>query len=909
MTKFLHLGDLRIPITDYASQGNAILGIRDSGKSYTATWLAERLLEHGIPFVAFDPIGIWKYLRVAAKGKGYPIIIAGGRSGDLPLTPQSAPEIVRAAMRENLPLVLDLYSLQLSKADWKRIVEQSVRLLLYENGDYGLRHIFIEEAAEFCLSIDTEVLTIDGWMRPEELKKGQLVVGFDHQSQQYRYEPIERVIWRDHDGEMIPLKTARLDALVTPDHRVVIKRWQHDPKRYKLYDWTYSPASDLPYAFYIPNGGAPIGEGIPKLTNVECRILGWIITDGWRHSRDGRGRNYLCLEQSTATTKCGVNICAEMEKVLSTLGVKSRKRDPRGPKLIGQNLKPTEGKESRVWFLGDKLSKALLNWLSDDIHSIPRKILVDGSLEQLKALWDGLMEGDGTSQNGRWRYFYAGHNEELADDVQELATKLGIRSIKRLVPQNNQYRLSIADQQHHFVRRRTPVRYSGRVWDITVPSGAFVARRNGTVFVTGNCPQRVGPDQGAVYAEIEKLARMGGNALLGYTLINQRAEEVNKAVLELCDCLFLHRQKGRNSLTALTKWLDIGDVADSRPIIQSLPKLPQGECWIWASGSDTPVRVRVPEKNTFHPDRRALIKNPTLGKGYNAVDVSAFVQQMAGTLEKVIAESQANDPAHLRRQLAEAQRQLKQAQTAAPAPQIQRIEVPVLSADDYRQLAEVVSHARVTATQLQRTVNDLQQHANRLDNSLKLTRTAPPAARPAHQSRPSTLHPPLSTPTANGDDTSPLLRGERAILQALARCHPMRLTLSQIGRLSSQSLKSSSFKQYVRNVKRKWLIEESDNEYSLTPAGMAAAEFVPQSPQTSQEKIEMWRSALLAGERAIFDYVHQSGPEWVHVDTISAATGQSLKSSSYKQYLRNLKRNGLFDSNSDHVRVSQTLFT
>jgi ATP-dependent exoDNAse (exonuclease V) alpha subunit len=45
-------------------------------------------------------------------------------------------------------------------------------------------------------------------------------------------------------------------------------------------------------------------------------------------------------------------------------------------------------------------------------------------------------------------------------------------------------------------------------------------------------PQRIGPDQGYVYAEIEKLARMGGNASLGYTLVNQRAEEVNNEVLK-----------------------------------------------------------------------------------------------------------------------------------------------------------------------------------------------------------------------------------------------------------------------------------------------------------------------------------------------------------------------------------------
>src|SRR5687768_13333479 len=103
----LILDKISMPITEYASQGNAILGIRDSGKSYTATYIAERLLDHNIPFVAFDPIGIWKFLKVKGAKKGYPIVVAGGKNPDLPLTPQSAPEIVRAAMRENIPLVID----------------------------------------------------------------------------------------------------------------------------------------------------------------------------------------------------------------------------------------------------------------------------------------------------------------------------------------------------------------------------------------------------------------------------------------------------------------------------------------------------------------------------------------------------------------------------------------------------------------------------------------------------------------------------------------------------------------------------------------------------------------------------------------------------------------------------------
>lgn len=289
----MKIQNVQIDALDFASQGNAILGIRDSGKSYTATWLAERLLDAQIPFVAFDPIGVWRYLRVGKNGNpGYPVVVAGD-DGDLPLTADTAANIVRAAMQENIPLVLDLYSMQLTKAQWKQIVEQSVRLLLYENKRYGVRHIFIEEAAEFI-------------------------------------------------------------------------------------------------------------------------------------------------------------------------------------------------------------------------------------------------------------------------------------------------------------------------------------------------PQRVGHDQGRVYAEIEKLARMGRNASLGYTLINQRAEEVNKAVLELCDCLFLHRQKGRHSLTALDKWLSIADTENVKEVIKSLPTLEQGVAWVWQAGSTLPQKVHIPEKLTAHPDP----KNPKVTSGGISADVSKFVERMGESLRK-----------------------------------------------------------------------------------------------------------------------------------------------------------------------------------------------------------------------------------------------------------------------------------
>lgn len=65
---------LSIDSIDYASQGNAILGIRGSGESHTATWIAEQLMDDGIPFIAFDPIGVWRYLKVGRDGPGYGMV-------------------------------------------------------------------------------------------------------------------------------------------------------------------------------------------------------------------------------------------------------------------------------------------------------------------------------------------------------------------------------------------------------------------------------------------------------------------------------------------------------------------------------------------------------------------------------------------------------------------------------------------------------------------------------------------------------------------------------------------------------------------------------------------------------------------------------------------------------------------
>lgn len=558
----LTIGKTQIDIADYASQGNALLGIRDSGKSYTATWIAERLLDAGIPFVAFDPIGIWKYLRVPGKGRGYPVVVAGGENGDLPLTPQSAPEIVRAAMQQGIPLVLDLYDMAMSKADWKTIVEQSVRLLLYENKKHGLRHIFIEEAAEFV-------------------------------------------------------------------------------------------------------------------------------------------------------------------------------------------------------------------------------------------------------------------------------------------------------------------------------------------------PQRIGPDQGRVYAEIEKLARMGGNALLGYTLINQRGEEVNKAVLELCDRLFLHRQKGRNSLIALGKWLDVGSSSETKPIIQSLPLLPQGECWLWDAGSSEPEHVKIPQKNSFHPDRRQT-RSASGKQDFKALDVTAFVGQMTADLHQHLEKAKANDPKLLQRRIADLEKQIRE-----HAPAIERVEVPVLSEDEVSGLASLV----LALNQLAGSIADSAKSIETAVQKAKAPTALPkPVERPQYTVKSLPAIKVVSETPISGQITVP----QQRILDAMAWMESVGLNKARrtvVAFLAGQSPKSSGFTNNLGSLRTNGLIEYPNSDsVSLTSTGRASANHYDR-PLSAGEVQDAIVARLPRPQARILEILIGSYPNPVDRALCAERAGQSPTSSGYTNNLGALRSLGVIDyPDARSVRAEPLLF-
>lgn len=566
--KPLLIPPISMPMRQYAVQANAILGLRGSGKSQGAGYIAEQMMDDKIPIVVFDPAGIWRNLKIPGRGKGYPVVVAHPESGDLPLTPQSAPQILRAAMASGVSLVIDLFSKNLSKNDWRRIVTECCHILLHENKT--LRHLFIEEAAEFV-------------------------------------------------------------------------------------------------------------------------------------------------------------------------------------------------------------------------------------------------------------------------------------------------------------------------------------------------PQRIRPGHGECYGAVEQLHRIGGNSSVGCTLINPRAEGVNKEVLENCDCMIVLRQKGKNSLTSLGKWIDLSDPAMSKKVVMSLKGLTPGQCWIFPKEDENPMLCQFPLKQSFHPDRQ----NPSAHSIGKAVDVWAFVTELSGSLEKVIAEAKENDPKELQKQIRELRKTIEQERTERTEPEVKTVEVAAFTEKDVLEMGKVVSAVKELREEL---AGGLATITGLLPGIVDKVRAVTDRSHVSHRANMPTLRQVMKAekfvrekntyPGKQSERNGSLGKCERAILTALAQ-YPQGRTAAQVAVLTVYSVNSGGFNNSLASLRTQGFITRGGNP-QLTQAGMQALGDFDPLP-TGDELLRYWMSKLGKCERAILEVVSSQYPQSVTVGELGEGTGYSPSSGGFNNSLSRLRTLELI-TRGQLIKASEHLF-
>jgi uncharacterized protein len=142
-TKLNISDDLKLPL-EAVTETFAVMGIRGSGKTHTASVMAEEMLKAGQPIVVYDPTGAWFGLKTSADGKrpGFPVVIFGGEHPDVPLEETAGETIAKVIVEKRFPAILDVSLMR--KNARIRFMQDFCETLYHQNRQ--ALHFFVDEA-------------------------------------------------------------------------------------------------------------------------------------------------------------------------------------------------------------------------------------------------------------------------------------------------------------------------------------------------------------------------------------------------------------------------------------------------------------------------------------------------------------------------------------------------------------------------------------------------------------------------------------------------------------------------------------------------------------------------------------------------------------------------------------------
>lgn len=429
-------------------------------------------------------------------------------------------------------------------------------------------------------------------------------------------------------------------------------------------------------------------------------------------------------------------------------------------------------------------------------------------------------------------------------------------------------------------------------------------------------PQRTMPDTARVLGAMEDVVRRGRARGLGCVLITQRPAVLNKDVLSQASVLVALRMSGTHDVAAIDEWVRLhADETDARELKKSLPSLPVGTAWIWSPGwLGVLVKVRIRRRETFDSSATPKVGETRIVPTRLAdIDLPA----LGAKLDQAREEAEKNDPAALRRKLADATKQIAQLQARSHEPVIEqvevRVEVPILTDDDRRLLEAADSRLAETQTVVAQLRD---QFARLLTAPPAISAPAAPApartpavgaghsrdrlADHARQTREAAAElaaaQKASRSSADTNDSDVQLKaGARRIVETMARHYPQWLTKAQIGALTGFKITGGTFNTYWGAIRRANLVTDRNGgrEFQSTDKGLEFAGVDPGTPLTKEEVLDLWRGSLKLGARNMLDLIVEAWPGGLTRAELADHLGMAMSGGTFNTYLGTLIRNNL----------------
>jgi hypothetical protein len=341
-----------------------------------------------------------------------------------------------------------------------------------------------------CLSEDTEILIDGRWEPYRNIVEGRLALCYDVENGSFSWRPIEKLYVYSYSDTAFRLSSDHTDQIVSKNHRCLVE--QGGGFTFKVAE-TLEREENVPIledvcgllrAVPVPDAGASSAEhGL--LEGVSRR-------PGDRRTTSTKTSSALLEVPSEvhAEVESGVGVgevlldylrCTLARFTAWIFGTDAARRSPWTFGLVSEQSSQlpqedewavesgVEGRRDRVQASRQLLGRAL--------RALSTFVLVDGSPRWVR---------DGTS-------FARGAGVGAVFDAQGNCASSEPQARRqpptKLDAVRQQQGAQVVRAPRHTssdLVRVVPVHYEGKVWCVQVPTGAFVARRNGKAFVTGN---------------------------------------------------------------------------------------------------------------------------------------------------------------------------------------------------------------------------------------------------------------------------------------------------------------------------------------------------------------------------------------------------------------------------------------
>lgn len=399
--------------------------------------------------------------------------------------------------------------------------------MAFETGETFSPSIKNAAGSSACVDTDTEILTKQGWASWDALSIGDAIFSFNKHTQKIEHDNILDIITKISDNNY-SISCRSFDSVTTHDHD-----WYLRKKYYNRVDVTedltkltteeiINLKSSHLYSFLHPcKDYVGTSPKISKKRKYLLILIGMICGDGSINKERGR----IELVQSSKATPKRVKTVTH---ILSTIFPE------------GVSVDARKGKELIRWRFNTKQSRYLLSFFDtvwNSLNSIQRfvkklnpDLLSELSPQEAKSLMCGYLFTDGHFCKSNKTISFRNTEKVIIDDFMHLAVLCGknprmVSVTKRdgtqhIFPNGKSYYCK--DIYTVYLRRfkytsanvrQLKIEHKNKkqlMWCPTTNNGTWIARRRGTVYITGNCGllQFIAPTAISLGTTLAALAKM-----------------------------------------------------------------------------------------------------------------------------------------------------------------------------------------------------------------------------------------------------------------------------------------------------------------------------------------------------------------------------------------------------------------